>query len=173
MADEDFETEYVFENNPSLNVLDVEIPDLDLDDDQLNKDAKKGTLPSGWYRKNEEWASRKRVDENDRKRDDGCPEGRLYFSFYGIVSYKDVEGFVYFQISPDKRYKVDRQTGEVDETQWDSSYKLFLEARKCYTIKTTKTPKKLSELVEFLSKARYQINVTEGKQGGNFVNRFK
>jgi len=172
MADiEDFETEYVFENIVSTE---VELPDVDLDDKALNEDAKKGTLPSGWYRKpDDEWVPKKRIDASDRKKGDAHTEGRLYFGFHGMVSYRDTEGFVYFQISPDKRYRVDRQTGEVDETQWDSSYKLFLEARKFYTTRNTATPKKLSVLVAFLCKESYWVGVSEGKQGGNFVNRFK
>lgn len=139
-----------------------ELQNIEINIAEVMKDKEEMFLPSGDYL----WRERK---FSTRKGEDG----RLYLSWSGQVESKDgsSEGYYQLTISPDKRYRKDASGS--DSKQVDNFYKAWISALDLYFKVKEENPSRVTQVVEFLDSESYWMNITRGKQGGNYFQAFK
>ena len=142
-----------------------------IDREELNKDQADLYLPTGDYI----WRDRKmsvRIKEEDTSSKDIDKKGRTTFSWFGKVESKDgsTEGVYYLTVSPDKRNRlVDGRPGK----EPDTFYKNYLAADRLFFQVNERNAERFTEIIAFLDKEMYYMNITRGKNGGNFFQSFK
>ena len=168
MADTVEINDYAMEDEHLTGSASYETPSLDelqnvtIDRESVQKDKEEMFLPTGDYM----WRDRKFSTSKSG-------DGRLFLRWYGKVESKtgDSEGQFQLSLSPEKRFRKDANGNPTKEL--DGFYKAWLSADDLYFKTHEGNAERITQVIEMLNTETYWMNITRGKNGGNFFQGFK
>jgi len=139
-----------------------ELQDVAIDRESFSKDKEEMFLPSGDYI----WKEKKFTLSKGN-------DGRQYWRWTGMVESKDGEHEGQFQLSmsPVKRQRKDSDGNGTK--QYDFFYEAFIKADSFFFRLNEKNAERLTQIIEMLNDETYWMNITRGKNGGNYFQNFK
>jgi hypothetical protein len=169
MSDYDMESNETTETTHTL----PELQNDEINRESLTEDHKSLFLPTNdyiWKNTRNFFASLVRSDSHEN---DVSPDGRTLWKWSGRVESKngEHEGFFQLMMSPDKRYRKDDKGRDTKEI--DNLYKAYLNADKLFYLINERQALRRTEIIILLNESSYFMNITQGKNGGNFFQSFK
>ncbi len=145
-------------DTPSLD----ELQNVTIDREAVQQDKAAMFLPTGDYM----WRDRKFSTSKSG-------DGRLFLRWYGKVESKtgDAEGQFQLSLSPEKRFRKDSNGNPTKEL--DNFYKAWLSADDLYFKLHESNAERITQVIEMLNTETFWMNITRGKNGGNFFQGFK
>lgn len=121
--------------------------------------------PTGDWVKTDTWKFDYSYRDDDNAPGDFNSEGRLVYNFSGQPDPRlNKEGdefcpMLFLRVSPDKRYKQDKPT------EFDTAYKLYLQAKDLYLELKGEVPENQLQLIDMLIEDSYTLRTFNGDSG--------